>query len=113
MTDLESRTCGHRAGQRYRCRLDVFYEEVLGCLKGPGDEQWLDFNLYGHQVVCRLNPQLGKQGRVGSRYQFGAGQVCTGSHTACVVLDMWKWPLDCKKIKTAQGEVRHRNLPSF
>lgn len=31
-----------------------FYEEVLRCSKGPGDEQWLDFNLYGHQVVCRL-----------------------------------------------------------
>src|SRR6266852_190834 len=34
-----------------------FYQEVLGCLEGSGGEEWLDFNLYGHQIVCRLNPQ--------------------------------------------------------
>ena len=29
-----------------------FYEEVLGCERGREDTQWIDFNLFGHQLVC-------------------------------------------------------------
>ena len=29
-----------------------FYEEVLGCKRGREDTQWIDFNLFGHQLVC-------------------------------------------------------------
>lgn len=31
------------------CR--VFYREVLGCEEGRSSDQWVDFNLFGHQVV--------------------------------------------------------------
>jgi len=75
-----------------------FYEEVLGCLKGPGDAQWLDFNLYGHQVVCQLNPKLGKEGRVGSHYHLVQGKYVPVSH-CCVVLEMRKWRSIVKRLK--------------
>ena len=29
-----------------------FYGEVLGCPAGRSAEHWMDFNLYGHQLVC-------------------------------------------------------------
>ena len=29
-----------------------FYEEVLGCERGREDTEWIDFNLFGHQLVC-------------------------------------------------------------
>jgi len=32
-----------------------FYESVLGCSRGREDEHWIDFNLYGHQLVCHLS----------------------------------------------------------
>jgi extradiol dioxygenase family protein len=39
-----------------------FYREVLGCTEGRSAPHWVDFNLYGHQFVCHLNPALGNQG---------------------------------------------------
>ena len=29
-----------------------FYVDVLGCALGRRSEQWIDFNLFGHQLVC-------------------------------------------------------------
>lgn len=29
-----------------------FYGELLGCSEGRSAEDWIDFNLYGHQLVC-------------------------------------------------------------
>jgi len=31
-----------------------FYCDLLGCPEGRSSEQWIDFNLYGHQFVCHL-----------------------------------------------------------
>ena len=29
-----------------------FYGDVLGCIAGRRAENWIDFNFYGHQLVC-------------------------------------------------------------
>jgi extradiol dioxygenase family protein len=29
-----------------------FYINVLGCSKGRSSSKWMDFNFYGHQLVC-------------------------------------------------------------
>ena len=29
-----------------------FYSTILGCPKGRSDADWIDFNLYGHQIVA-------------------------------------------------------------
>jgi hypothetical protein len=31
-----------------------FYENMIGCSRGREDDHWIDFNLYGHQLVCHL-----------------------------------------------------------
>lgn len=31
-----------------------FYENTLGCQRGRASESWIDFNLFGHQLVCHL-----------------------------------------------------------
>ncbi|MDA7667543.1 VOC family protein [bacterium] len=33
-----------------------FYGELLGCSEGRSDEHWVDFNLYGHQIVAHFSP---------------------------------------------------------
>jgi hypothetical protein len=45
-----------------------FYGHILGCTEGRRDTHWVDFNLYGHQFVCHLNPTLGKSGTLISHY---------------------------------------------
>jgi uncharacterized protein len=34
-----------------------FYGEVLGCEEGRSSDAWIDFNLYGHQIVAHLAPE--------------------------------------------------------
>jgi extradiol dioxygenase family protein len=34
-----------------------FYGELLGCAEGRSAENWVDFDLYGHQVVAHLAPE--------------------------------------------------------
>jgi uncharacterized protein len=33
-----------------------FYGEVLGCPEGRSADQWIDFDLFGHQIVAHLAP---------------------------------------------------------
>jgi extradiol dioxygenase family protein len=34
-----------------------FYGEILGCEEGRSSEAWIDFNLFGHQIVAHLAPE--------------------------------------------------------
>ena len=33
-----------------------FYGEVLGCPEGRSADEWIDFDLHGHQIVAHLAP---------------------------------------------------------
>ena len=35
----------------------AFYGEVLGCEEGRSSDIWIDFNLFGHQIVAHLAPE--------------------------------------------------------
>jgi extradiol dioxygenase family protein len=35
-----------------------FYGSVLECEEGRSSECWIDFNLYGHQIVTHLAPKI-------------------------------------------------------
>ena len=35
-----------------------FYGTILGCSEGRSTASWIDFNLYGHQLVCHLNRDM-------------------------------------------------------
>ena len=34
-----------------------FYGEILGCEEGRSSADWIDFNLFGHQIVAHLAPE--------------------------------------------------------
>ena len=33
----------------------AFYRDVLGCDEGRSSADWIDFDLYGHQIVAHLS----------------------------------------------------------
>ena len=35
-------------------RARAFYSDLLGCPEGRSSDSWVDFNFYGHQLVCHL-----------------------------------------------------------
>ncbi len=35
----------------------AFYGGLLGCPEGRSSDEWVDFDLYGHQIVAHLAPQ--------------------------------------------------------
>lgn len=37
----------------------AFYGGILGCPEGRSDTRWIDFDLYGHQIVAHLKPGAG------------------------------------------------------
>jgi uncharacterized protein len=49
---------------RFHCAVPVndlaaarrFYGEVIGCPEGRSTDHWIDWNLYGHQLVTHLAP---------------------------------------------------------
>jgi uncharacterized protein len=36
----------------------AFYRGLLGCREGRSADTWVDFDLYGHQLVCHLAPAM-------------------------------------------------------
>ena len=38
-----------------------FYENILGCKRGRKDKQWIDYNLFGHQLVLHEDKNLIKK----------------------------------------------------
>lgn len=67
-----------------------FYREYLGCDEGRHADNWVDLNLYGHQLVCHVNPDIGKQGKITSLYNPVDGHGVPIPHFG-VVLEMSDW----------------------
>jgi len=67
-----------------------FYRDILGCSEGRSSAQWVDFNLYGHQFVCHLNPNLGRDGKLASHFNPVDGQGVPVPHCG-VVLTPKQW----------------------
>jgi hypothetical protein len=75
-----------------------FYGDVLGCSEGRSSAQWVDFNLYGHQFVCHLNPNLGAGGRLASHFNPVDGQGVPVPHCG-VVLRPAQWAELAERVK--------------
>jgi len=41
-----------------------FYGKKLGFAEGRSSDDWIDFNMFGHQLVTHVNAQLGKSGSI-------------------------------------------------
>ena len=93
-----------------------FYGESLGCSEGSSADTWLDFNLYGHQLVCHLNPALGKNGKIAALYNPVDGHGVPVPHFG-VVLDMDDWQQLSDKLKSLnikfiiEPYIRFQGLP--
>jgi len=35
----------------------LFYTKIIGCSLGRSSKKWIDFNMFGHQVVAHLSPE--------------------------------------------------------
>ena len=75
-----------------------FYKEIIGCAEGRSDADWVDFNLYGHQLVCHLNPSLGRRGRIASHLNAVDGHGVPVPHCG-VVLETGEWAALAERLK--------------
>jgi uncharacterized protein len=76
----------------------VFYKDILGCSEGRSDTEWVDFNLYGHQFVCHLNPGLGKDGKLTSHFNPVDGHGVPVPHFG-VVLRPAQWSALSERLR--------------
>jgi uncharacterized protein len=80
-----------------------FYTGVLGCSEGRSAPDWVDFNLYGHQLVCHLNPHLGPNGRIAAHFNTVDGQGVPVPHCG-VVLEPERWAELAARLKRHEVE---------
>jgi hypothetical protein len=75
-----------------------FYTGVIACSEGRSAERWVDFNLYGHQFVCHLNPALGPTGKVTAHFNPVDGHGVLVPHCG-VVLQMDEWTRLAERLR--------------
>ncbi|MCR9260291.1 MAG: VOC family protein [Pseudomonadaceae bacterium] len=74
-----------------------FYGGKLGCAEGRSDAHWVDFNLFGHQLVVHLDPALGPEGQVTHINQGVDGEAVPVPHFG-VVLTLAQWDQLMKRL---------------
>ena len=77
-------------------RARAFYGGLLGCPEGRSSDEWVDFDLYGHQIVAHLSPD-----EAGHRQTNAVvGDNVPVRHFG-VVLSMPEWDALAAKLKAA------------
>jgi uncharacterized protein len=75
----------------------AFYGTVLGCPEGRSSAQWIDFDLFGHQIVAHLKPA--------SRIQKAYHNPVDGHDVPVphfgVVLPMETWEMLATRLRSA------------
>jgi uncharacterized protein len=74
----------------------AFYGGLLGCPEGRSSSQWIDFDLYGHQVVAHLAPDEARAARTNPV----DGDAVPVRHFG-VVLPMHEWERLSEKLRAA------------
>lgn len=72
----------------------VFYGGVLGCPEGRSSAEWIDYNLFGHQIVAHLKP--GSAGEV--HHNAVDGHAVPVPHFG-VVLTMDRWTQFAERLR--------------
>ena len=70
-----------------------FYTKVLGCKEGRSASKWVDFDMYGHQVVAHLVSELATV-----QTNIVDGDDVPSSHFG-VILEMADWQRLSKRLK--------------
>ena len=89
-----------------------FYKKILNCKIGRESESWVDFNLFGHQIVAHLAPE--ECNDVDSNNVDGDQIPCR--HFG-VILEWYEWEELSKKLDLLEinylisPKVRFKNKP--
>jgi extradiol dioxygenase family protein len=67
-----------------------FYGANMQLPEGRSAEKWIDFDLFGHQLVVHMNPMLGPKGRIESHCNPVDGDAVPVPHFG-VVLEIPDW----------------------
>ena len=73
-----------------------FYGGVLECEEGRSSDRWIDFNLYGHQIVTHLAPEAAG---VRSTNHVDADHVPVPHFGVVLPMNEWKELADKLKVK--------------
>ena len=75
----------------------AFYGNVLGCPEGRSSSHWIDFDLFGHQIVAHLKPPRAKDKR---HHNPVDGHDVPVPHFG-VVLTMEQWESLAERLRKA------------
>jgi len=75
-----------------------FYSGLLGCKEGRSDQHWIDFDLFGHQLVCHLNREGGDRATKELNKNIVDGHGVPVPHFG-VVLETEQWQMLATKLK--------------
>lgn len=64
-----------------------FYGDILGCREGRSADEWVDFDLYGHQIVAHLAPGTA---RAGASNRVDGEDVPVPHFGIVLPMDEWK-----------------------
>ena len=93
-----------------------FYGARLGLPEGRSASEWIDFNLFGHQLVAHLDPTLGQKGQISNRINPVDGHGVPVPHFG-VILELDDWRTFADKVGTVISDfviepcVRFRGQP--
>ncbi len=76
-----------------------FYGDLLGCPEGRSADQWIDFDLHGHQIVAHLAPDAAPR-RSSNPVD---GEAVPVPHFG-LVLDMAEWKALAQQLEAAGVE---------
>jgi extradiol dioxygenase family protein len=76
-----------------------FYGEMLGCPEGRSAPDWVDFDLFGHQIVAHFKPGMGESGQEAHHNPVDGHDVPV-PHFG-VVLDMDRFDALAARLKAA------------
>jgi len=76
-------------------KIREFYTNILGCNEGRSSDRWIDFDMYGHQVVAHLTDDM-----TSVETNSVDGDDVPASHFG-VILTMDDWTLLSDRLKNS------------
>ena len=92
----------------------AFYGDLFGCPEGRSDERWVDFDFFGHQLVCHVSEDY--PAKNASSANPVDGHSVPVPHFG-VVLEMEAWQQLAEKLRAAgvqfiiEPYIRFAGLP--
>ena len=80
-----------------------FYGTKMGFPEGRSASQWIDFNMFGHQLVTHLNPAIGENGKLTNMVNPVDAHGVPVPHFG-VVLELEDWDLLATKANSFISE---------